>query len=105
MTTRMALGFGMLLASAGLAQAEVRSVILPAACVSADGRVLGQVLVNGVRCEAYLATVSQAGRPAPLSNPRVAPFPLAPAPGFEAVWQDGRINPYRGLPPRLLAGS
>ena len=90
---------------AGMATAEVRSVILPAACVSADGRVLGHVVVNGVRCEAYFATVSQAGRPAPLSNPRVAPFPLTLPAGYESVWQDGRINPYRGLPPRLRAGS
>ena len=90
---------------AGMVSAEVRSVILPAACVSADGRVLSHVVVNGVRCDAYFARVSQAGLPAPLSNPRVAPFPLTAPAGYENVWQDGRINPFRGLPPRLLAGS
>ncbi|GGL66732.1 hypothetical protein [Wenxinia marina] len=36
--------------------------------------------------------------PVPASNPVVAPFPTRPVPGYERVWDDGRINPHRGLP-------
>lgn len=34
---------------------------------------------------------------APLSNPAVAVATLAPPPGYVPVWDDGRINPARGL--------
>ena len=36
----------------------------------------------------------------PLSNPVGAPIPAAPPPGYKRVWDDGRINPMRGLPVR-----
>jgi len=35
---------------------------------------------------------------APVSNPAAAPAAVAPPPGYAPVWDDGRINPARGLP-------
>jgi cell division protein FtsN len=42
------------------------------------------------------------GRPAPYSNPANAPQRITPTPpeGFESAWDDGRLNPSRGLPNR-----
>jgi hypothetical protein len=39
----------------------------------------------------------------PVSNPVGAATPATPVAGYEAVWTDGRINPARGLPPRMLS--
>lgn len=33
----------------------------------------------------------------PVSNPVAAPVPAAPAPGYVPIWDDGRVNPQRGL--------
>jgi hypothetical protein len=47
----------------------------------------------------------------PASNPvGIVPQVVAPPPGYEPVWDDGRINPWRGLPqpisgPVLMGGS
>lgn len=49
--------------------------------------------------------------PVPASNPvGLVPQEVAPPPGYEPVWDDGRINPWRGLPrpvsgPVLMGGS
>jgi hypothetical protein len=35
----------------------------------------------------------------PASNPvGILPFPSRPAPGYARAWDDGRINPFRGVP-------
>ncbi|MGZ9811923.1 SPOR domain-containing protein [Pseudoroseicyclus sp. H15] len=43
-------------------------------------------------------TLSTFGAPAPVSNPVVGQVPSTPPAGYERVWDDGRINFYRGLP-------
>ena len=70
---------------------------------------LGQSMVAqsaGVAAAPVLATPAAALTQAPVSLApanlapiRLAPTePLAPPPGYEAVWDDGRLNPNRGLP-------
>lgn len=75
----------------------------------------GAVVVGGnapIRCEPPAGSAPLVSRPAdPASNPVGAvPQAVAPAGGTERVWEDGRVNPGRGVPrpvsgPVLLGAS
>jgi hypothetical protein len=70
------------------------------------GQLGGAAVVGGnapIRCEPPVvlrgADPLPSLHPAPASIPvGVVPQEVAPAPGFEPVWDDGRINPGRGVP-------
>ncbi len=79
---------------------------LAVARVCAYGTLGGAAVVGGnapIRCEPPAASTDATRPPSlrsvPASNPvGVVPQAVAPAPGFEPVWEDGRVNPGRGVP-------
>lgn len=87
-----------------VAAPAIRRVTLAEICaeIAATGQtVINQATGQPVNCAPTNRVSGIAaffGTQVPASNPVPAPVPAAPAPGYQAVFDDGRVNPQRGIP-------
>ena len=88
--------------------AEVRCVGAggaPLGMTGGTGFGVGQTVGGGVVARGALGPALGDLFPAPVvpaSNPAYAPAVVSPPPGYRAAWDDGRLNPHRGLPPGTI---